>query len=219
MEESIWKNDHVYEYDVNVQYKTHDIHFVVCTVHDDRQLYDYIEAERLLSFFILFFFGATRARYFEDEQIFGTDQLNAYRWASVSLKGLTRGLTNAICPTLFESRKSLQRTWTRDQAAGGHCERENAPRKMQPNSRQQFLSIIQLLVSFREMLAACSAACRRRCGGFVVEWNPWKIPSPFHITRFFFDITRKLMIPSPSCNMRYTRRVWIITILIFVGCI
>jgi len=48
--------------------------------------------------------------------------------------------------------------------AVGHCERANAPEKMQPNSRQRFLSVIQLLVSFTEMLCRVfeSAAQIRR---------------------------------------------------------
>jgi len=71
--------------------------------------------------------------------------------------------------------------------AVGHCERANASGKMQPNSRQRFLSVIQLLVSFRETLARVFGTIRI-CG---VDTSLYReFPRKFRllpIPRFFYS--------------------------------
>lgn len=99
-------------------------------------------------------------------------------------RGLTSGLTNAICRSRLKAGNRYNER--RRPGAVGHCEHENAPRKMQPYSRQRFISVIQLLVSFRETLAACSTPCRREYAALSWSEIPAKIPPPFHISHFCF---------------------------------
>ena len=48
-----------------------------------------------------------------------------------------------------KAEKQQDEGWGNRPVAVGHCAREN-DREMKPNSRQQFLSVIQLLVPFSE---------------------------------------------------------------------
>jgi len=84
------------------------------------------------------------------------------------------------------------------------------PQKMQLNSRQRFLSVIQLLVSFREIpvrvFDALQTRIRRVC--FVVEQIPAEISLPFHIAFYYFFYlahrykAKELMIPFAAWNTK-----------------
>lgn len=136
-------------------------------------------------------------------------------------RGLTSGLTNAICRSRLKAGNRYN-----ERRIVGHCEYENALRKMQPgspNSRQRFLSVIQLLVSFRETLVetlrvrrpADANTPRSLCRGANSRRNSVSFS---HSHLFYSSVKRKkLMIPFRCTEYDIPRPAfrWIIIIPIF----
>lgn len=88
-----------------------------------------------------------------------------------------------------KAEKQQDEGWSNRPVAVGHCAREN-DRETKPNSRQQFLSVIQLLVPFNEktrpVLDALSA---------------FRLPMPYCSA----DGLRRVSFDGCKCNARYVR--------------